>query len=250
MEQSILLFVIVGFIAQLIDGAIGMAYGISSTTFLLLSGVPSVVASGSVHIAEIFTTFVSGITHLKLGNIDKTLIKKIIFPGVLGVILGAYFLTTISGDKLRPYISIYLLFMGLRIIHKSIKGFDKSKSKIEGKKIYLLALAGGFFDAIGGGGWGPIVTTTLVAGGHKPRYTIGTVNLAEFFIAIAGGFTFILLSSSIQWKIVIGLMIGGSISAPFAALLCKKIPTKILMTMVGILITLLSIRTIFIYFKI
>jgi len=160
MELSILLYILVGFVAQMIDGAMGMAYGVSSNTFLLSIGVPPVAASASVHMAEVVTTGVSGFFHWKLDNIDWGLVKKLALPGVLGGIAGAYLLTSIDGNVLKPYISAYLLIMGIIILIKAFNGKHEPK---EIKSISLMGIIGGFFDAIGGGGWGPIVTTTLVA---------------------------------------------------------------------------------------
>lgn len=245
MEQSILLFIVVGFIAQIIDGALGMAYGVSSTSFLLSMGIPAPMASASVHMAKVFTTLVSGISHLKLGNVNKGLLKKLVFPGIIGGVLGAYILTSIPAKTIKPFIAIYLMIMGIRILYKVMKKIDGSKKLEEKKKLTLLAFVGGFFDAIGGGGWGPIVTSTLVASGHKPRFTIGTVNLSEFFVTVSEVLTFIMFINLIHWKIIAGLIIGGVIAAPLAANLCKKIPAKVLMISVGLVIILLSIRTIY-----
>lgn len=242
LDSHFLIFILVGFFAQLIDGALGMAYGVSSTTFLLATGISPVIASASVHTAEIFTTLASGISHFKFGNIDKTLFKKLVFPGVIGGAAGAYILTSVPGDKIAPFVSIYLLIMGIRILYKALKNVMDSKP-FKGKKVYSLALVGGCLDAIGGGGWGPIVTTTLISNGHSPRSTIGTVNTSEFFVTIAEVIIFITFIKIQSWHGVLGLIIGGVIAAPLAAFSCKKIPTKTLMLIVGTFIILLSIRT-------
>lgn len=242
MELSILLYILVGFVAQMIDGAMGMAYGVSSNTFLLSIGVPPVAASASVHMAEVVTTGVSGFSHWKLDNIDWGLVKKLALPGVLGGIAGAYLLTSIDGNVLKPYISAYLLIMGIIILIKALNGKHEPK---EIKSISLLGIIGGFFDAIGGGGWGPIVTTTLVARGKNPRYAIGSVNFSEFFVTFAESVTFVLALSFLSyWQIILGLLIGGAIAAPMAAIVARKLPVKVLMFMVGALIVGLSIRTI------
>ena len=163
MDKTFFLFLLAGFLAQTIDGCIGMAYGVSSTSLLLSFGVPPAAASASVHTAEIFTTFVSGISHYKLKNIDKKLFSSLVIPGVIGGIIGAYVLTNIDTTIIEPIINIYLIVMGLRIIYKA---FGKPVQKaIQNIKIQILAVVGGFLDAIGGGGWGPVVTTTLVANG-------------------------------------------------------------------------------------
>lgn len=246
MEISILIYVLVGFIAQMIDGALGMAYGVSSNTFLLSIGVPPAAASASVHMAEVVTTGVSGFSHWKLGNIDWKLVKKLAVPGVLGGISGAYLLTSIDGNILKPYISAYLLIMGVIILVKAFNGKHEHK---ETKHLSILGIIGGFFDAIGGGGWGPIVTTTLVARGKHPRFAIGSVNFSEFFVTFAESVTFVLTLSFLgYWQIILGLLIGGAIAAPMAAVVARRLSVKVLMFMVGVLIVGLSIRTIWMSF--
>lgn len=245
MDPTILLYVLVGFLAQVIDGALGMAYGISSNTFLLSVGVSPAIASASVHVAETFTTAVSGVSHWRLGNVDKVLFKKLILPGVLGAILGAYILTQIDGNVIKPYISAYLLVMGILILVKALRNNHKEQKVND--HISILGVTGGFFDAIGGGGWGPIVTTTLVARGNNPRYTIGSVNLSEFFVTFSQSVVFIFtLSSDLlsNWQVIAGLLVGGVIAAPFAAVVTRRMPMRVLMGMVGLLIIGLSIRTI------
>lgn len=241
---QILPFILVGFLAQIIDGSLGMAYGVSSNSFLLSLGLPPATASASVHTAEVVTTGISGLSHWKLRNIDTKLAKQLIIPGVIGGVSGAYLLTNINGDALKPYISIYLLIMGIVIIAKA---FRKQKSPDQPPKhIQILGLIGGFMDAIGGGGWGPVVTSTLVARGHNPRVMIGTVNFSEFFVTFAQSIAFLLmLNYTDHWYIIAGLLIGGAIAAPMAAILARKVKPKILMILVGSLIILLSIRTLF-----
>lgn len=241
-ELNIFLFIIVGFVAQMIDGALGMAYGVSSSTFLLSIGIPPVTASASVHTAEVFTTAVSGFSHWKLGNVDKRLFAQLVLPGVVGAVVGAYVLTTLPADTIKPLVAAYLLIMGVRIL---IKAFRKIEPRDDyGNWCIPLGIVGGFFDAIGGGGWGPIVTSTLVARGNHPRTTIGSVNLAEFFVTTAQAVTFILTIGLVHWQVIVGLMIGGVIAAPLAAVVTRKVPVKTLMIIVGILIIALSIRTI------
>jgi uncharacterized protein len=245
MEESIIVFAIVGFIAQLIDGALGMAYGVSSTTFLLSVGVPPAAASASVHTAEVFTTAISGASHWKLGNVDRTLVRKLVIPGIVGGVLGAYILTSIPGGVIKPIVAVYLLAMGLRILWKARRGPD---AKPRTARLTPLALLGGFCDAIGGGGWGPIVTSTLVANGHNPRSTIGSVNLSEFFVTLAEAATFVALLGLVHWHVIVGLIIGGAVAAPLAALVCRRLPSRVLMVAVGVVITLLSIRTLMLTF--
>lgn len=246
MNNSLWIYILVGFFAQMIDGSLGMAYGVSATSFLVGFGVPQAVASASVHTAEIFTTAVSGFSHWRLGNIDKELVKKLILPGVLGGILGAYVLTNISGDALKPFVAIYLIFMGIRII---LKAFNILAIKQKPNAIFIraLGLAGGLFDAIGGGGWGPIVTSTLISQGNKPRYTIGSVNFTEFFVTFAEVATFIftLAIGKDQLWVIAGLAIGGVIAAPLAAFAANRLPTKTIMILVGVLIIFLNLRTLY-----
>lgn len=238
--QQLLYFALVGFAAQIIDGALGMAYGISSTSFLLGLGVPPALASSSVHIAEVFTSGISGLSHLKMGNVNRKLFQGLVLPGALGAILGAYVLTNIDGNVVKPFIAVYLLIMGVVIIRKA---FMRAEPGQQTQRLAPLALFGGFIDAVGGGGWGPVVASTLLGKGHNPRFTIGSVNLAEFFIALAGAGTFVALIGTGNWQIIAGLVLGGAFAAPFAAYLCGKFAPKTLMLMVGVLIIGLSIRT-------
>lgn len=244
-EMVILLYVLVGFLAQMIDGALGMAYGVSSNTFLLSLGIPPAAASASVHMAEVVTTGISGISHWKLGNVDWKLVRRLLIPGVIGGAAGAYLLTSIDGNIIKPYIAIYLLIMGGVIVYKAFTLVPRNKpDEYHGPRISLLGLFGGFCDAIGGGGWGPVVTSTLVARGKNPRMTIGSVNFSEFFVTLVQSILFVLtLSLGEYWKIILGLLIGGAIAAPIAAKLSQKLPLKALMIFVGILIIVLSIRT-------
>jgi uncharacterized membrane protein YfcA len=229
----------VGLAAQIVDGALGMAYGVTSTTFLLSTGVPPAAASASVHIAEIFTTGFSGLSHWKLGNVNKALFKRLVIPGVIGAVVGAYIVTSIDGNTLKPWISGYLLLIGLYILSKV---WGQLRVKTEPPKyVAPLALTGGFVDAVGGGGWGPVVTTSLLGGGHDPRTTIGSVNAAEFFLAIASGLSFAVLGGFTHWTVIAGLVFGGLFAAPFAAVLTKHAPAKLLLAIVGVLISGLSL---------
>jgi len=243
--DTIWFFIVVGFAAQLVDGALGMAYGVTSNSLLLSLGVPPAISSASVHFAEIFTTLISGISHFKLGNIDKKLFKKLLIPGITGGVIGAYLLIEIPTNMIKPIIGVYLLLMGVRIFLKVFNQNNNEREVFKKRRHYsLLAFVGGFFDAVGGGGWGPIVTTTLVSDGKDPRKTIGSVNAAEFFVTVSEVFVFVSLMSQFNWMVILGLIIGGSVAAPFAAFLTKKIPAKTLMMILGTLIVALSIRTI------
>ena len=238
--ENIVAFIIVGFVAQVIDGALGMAYGVSSTTVLLSMGIPPAAASASVHAAEMFTTAVSGLSHLGLGNVDVHLFKKLVIPGVIGGVLGAYVLTTVPENTIKPFVAFYLLMMGLVILGKALKRIQETGVKT---KLVPLGAVGGFLDAVGGGGWGPVVTSTLVARGNNPRLTIGSVNLAEFFVTVAESVAFFLTIGLVYWKIIVGLLIGGVLAAPLAAYICKRLPSRALMVILGTLIVLLSTRT-------
>jgi len=229
----------VGFIAQSIDGALGMAYGISATTFLLGTGASPAVASASVHIAEIFTTGLSGLSHLRLGNVDRKLMLKLLIPGVIGGVLGALVVTKFDGAALKPWISGYLLVMGIYVLAKAWR--HRRKPAQEPKHVAKLALFGGFVDAAGGGGWGPVVTTSLVGAGQDPRRTIGSVNFAEFFIAIASAGAFVIFIDAAPWATVAGLVAGGMFAAPLAAFLCRALPARALLVLVGTLISGLSV---------
>lgn len=245
MDTNIVFFILVGFLAQMIDGALGMAYGVSSNTFLLSLGIPPAAASASVHMAEVVTTGISGVSHWRLGNVDWKLVNRLLIPGVIGGALGAYLLTSIDGNIIKPYIAVYLLFMGGVIIYKAFTLVPRTKpDEYHGPRISILGLLGGFCDAVGGGGWGPVVTSTLVARGKNPRMTIGSVNFSEFFVTLVQSILFVItLSIGQYWKIILGLLIGGAIAAPIAAKLAQKLPMKALMIFVGILIVVLSIRT-------
>lgn len=232
--------VAVGLFAQIIDGALGMAYGITATTFLLSTGIPPAIASASVHISEIFTTGFSGLSHWRFGNVDKTLFRRLLIPGIVGAVTGAWVITSIDGNTIKPWISAYLLLMGLHILRKGWQHVAHQK-KNPPKHVAALALTGGFVDSVGGGGWGPVVTTTLLGSGQDPRTTIGSVNAAEFFLSIAGGVTFAVLVGFTHWQVIAGLVIGGLFAAPFAAWLCQKLPARTLLLIVGVLISLLSL---------
>ncbi len=228
----------VGLFAQIVDGALGMAYGVTASTFLMATGASPAAASASVHIAEIFTTGVSGISHVRIGNVDKRLFVRLVAPGVAGAILGAVVVTQIDGAMLKPYVSTYLLLLGIYIVYKAIRQ-AKRRTRAPAH-VGKLALTGGFLDTVGGGGWGPVVTSTLIGAGNDPRKTIGTVSLAEFFVALAGAASFLLLMETNTWMIIAGLVMGGAIAAPFAALVCAKLPARLLMLLVGVLIGVLS----------
>jgi uncharacterized membrane protein YfcA len=243
-NNDIFIFIAAGFAAQLIDGALGMAYGVSCNSLLLGFGIPPALASASIHTAEVFTTGVSGLSHLLLRNVNRRLLLKIAIPGVIGSAAGAFLISNVfDGGIIKPVISGYLLLMGVLILRKSLSKTEIVPQTRTGK-VSFLGLAGGFFDAIGGGGWGPIVTTNLIHRGNTPKQTIGTVNTAEFFVSFVSTGIFIFFLGVQNWQIVLGLIIGGVIASPIGALLAGKIKPKILMTLVGITIIIISAITI------
>jgi uncharacterized protein len=245
-NSDFVIFLLIGIFAQLVDGTLGMGYGATSTSFLLSFGVSPVVSSMSVHVAEIFTTGASAISHYKFKNINEKLVLQLIVPGVLGSVTGAYLLAdVIDGNAIKPYIAAYMMILAIVII---LKGLRKKIVKKETKKIGILAVFGGFMDAVGGGGWGPIVTSTLMGRGGNPRYTIGSVNTAEFAISFASGITFILFDGISGWRVIAGLVIGGVIAAPLGAYLVNKIPRKPITVLVGLLLIFLSMRTLIKFF--
>ena len=231
---------LVGLLAQVVDGALGMAYGITASSFLLASGASPALATGATHLAEVFTTGVSGISHAKLGNVNKKLFLNLLIPGIVGVLLGAYIITTIDGHIVKPYINAYLLIMGLYILSKAFRRIAL-RTDVESKKVAPLAIFGGFMDTVGGGGWGPIVTTSLVGSGHNPRTTIGSVNFAEIFLTETSATAFFTILDGQVWAIVAGLVIGGLFAAPFAAYATRHFKTKTLLILVGTLITCVSL---------
>ena len=243
MWEELILFVAVGFGAQLIDGALGMAYGLSSTSVLLSAGIPPATASASVHAAEVFTTGISGVAHWRLGNVNWPMVWKLALPGMAGGAIGAYLLTSVPTDVVKPLVSGYLTLMGLWIILKALRRrpIPADAPRWTG----LIGAGGGFFDAIGGGGWGPIVTSTLIGHGTVPRYTIGSVNFTEFFVTLTISLTFLGTIGLELWPIIAGLVLGGALAAPAAALMAKRIPAQPLMVAVGAIIVLLSVLNLF-----
>lgn len=232
-------FVLVGFFAQMVDGALGMAYGVISSTLLLALGVPPAAASAGVHAAETCTTGVSAISHIAHRNVDWSLFRRLVVPGVVGGVLGAYVLSNIDGNVIKPFIQIYLLSIGLYLIWRSRHVLPQHSNP---KIVAPLGLVGGFLDATGGGGWGPVVTSNLLIQGSSPRHTIGTVNSVEFILTLSISIAFFL---NIGWEAFTvatsGLLIGGVVAAPLGAMLARHVAPKILMTSVGIILTLTSL---------
>lgn len=239
--DDLLLYIAIGFAAQMVDGAIGMAYGVTATSVLLSAGIPPATASACVHAAETFTTAASGTAHWKLGNVDRKLLWRLAVPGAIGGAIGAYALSEFPGDTLKPFIAAYLLILGFVIIWKAL--IKRPREAPAPRSVGPLGFFGGLLDAIGGGGWGPIVTSSLLGQGTTPRYAIGSVNLAEFFVTLTISATFFMTIGLSLWPIILGLIIGGVIAAPLAALAAKYVPAKVLMLIVGCVIIGLSLRT-------
>lgn len=241
-NRQFLFFILAGFLAQMVDGVLSMGYGVTSATCLISFGVNPVAMSAAIHTSEIFTSGISGYSHFKFGNVNKKLFKHLVIPGVLGAILGAVLLVYLGekgGQWLMPIIALYAGFLGVKIL---VKAFQEQTPTKKVKRIGWLAGAGGFLDSFGGGGWGPIVTSTLIAKGKCPKYTVGSVTLTEFFITLASAFTFFVSIGVSHWNIVLGLLIGGAIAAPIAARLAGKLPRKAMMIAVGIMVLIWCIR--------
>ncbi|HTE28176.1 TSUP family transporter [Flavitalea sp.] len=236
--------VLAGFLAQLVDGALGMGYGVTSATILLSAGVNLASISGSIHTAEMFASGASGYSHYKFGNVNKKLFKALIIPGVVGAVLGAILLSKFGSTHaqyLRPVMAVYTLFLGIRIL---VNAFRAQKAQKKFKRHGLLAGVGGFLDSFGGGGWGPIVTTTLITKGRSPRFVIGTVSITEFFVTLASAFTFFTLLGVSHWQVIVALIIGGLLAAPLAAKLTGKLPRKTSFILVGVLVIIWSLKII------
>ena len=232
-------FIGVGFAAQLVDGALGMAFGVICNTLLVgVMGVPPAVASQRVHLVECFTTATSGLSHLLHGNVDKRLFFSLLIPGMVGGILGAYVLTSLDAAVVKPFVLLYLTGIGVYILARGI--FYPPKIK-EAKLIAPLGLFGGFLDAVGGGGWGPVVTSNLLIQGADPRKVVGTVNVVEFFLTITVSAAFIYhLGLADVAGATLGLLIGGLLAAPIGAWAAKHFPPKQMLILVGIVLTLTS----------
>lgn len=248
LDANFTIYVLGGFVAQMIDGALGMAYGVSVTSFLLSLGLPSItpaVASASMHASEIFTTGSSSLVYMRYKNVNIKLFKKLVGPGILGAVLGAISVSLLSKGTfvfIKPLVAVYTLILGSLIIIRALNINLRNNNKI--RKIFPVALFGGYLDSVGGGGWGPIVTTSLVAGGRHLRYSIGSSHLAKFFVALVSTVTFFMMIGLSHWQIIFGLVVGGMVAAPFSIYLSNKIPTKKGLILVGIVVIIISLKTI------
>jgi uncharacterized protein len=246
LTYDLLFYVAIGFAAQLVDGALGMAYGVVASSMLLGFGVPPAVTSATVHAAECFTTGTSAISHHTFGNIDKRLFRRLLLPGMLGAAVGAYILVQLPGDAIKPWIAGYLLLLGIFIIARA---FREIVSKRVTSHLIPLGFFGALIDAIGGGGWGPFVTSNLLARGNEARLTVGTVNAVEFFVTLTASLVFLLTLGVSHWQIVAALALGGVAAAPIGGWLVKHMKTRWLLLVVGLLVVGLSLRTLYLHFS-
>jgi uncharacterized membrane protein YfcA len=236
---ALLPFILIGFAAQLVDGALGMAFGVICNTLLVaVLGVPPATASARIHVVEIFTTGVSGLSHLFHGNIDWPLFWRLLIPGMIGGVLGAYVLTSLDADVVKPFVLGYLVLIGIWLL---VRGALYPPKISKPKVVAPLAVVGGFLDAAGGGGWGPVVTSNLLVQGGEPRKIVGTVNSVEFFLAVAVSIAFI---ANLGFEEILGptlgLIIGGVAAAPLGAYMAKRFSPKVMLVMVGVVLTATS----------
>jgi uncharacterized membrane protein YfcA len=232
-------YVALGFAAQLVDGALGMAYGLIATSVLLASGAPPTTASASVHAAEMVTTGLAGASHIWHRNVDWRMVRRLAPAGVIGGIIGAYVLTELPEQPVKVFVAIYLLGMAFLIARRLLDGRVEHKRSV---RVVPLGLGGGFLDAIGGGGWGPVVNSTLIAQGESPRHSIGSASVCEFFVTAAISATFIVtLDLATYGQIVLGLILGGALAAPFAGWFSRTLPQRVLMSLVALVVSGLGV---------
>ncbi len=242
-SSALIPFIGIGLIAQSIDGALGMAYGVTSSTLLLGLGMAPALASASVHMAELATTGVSGLSHGFFGNVDKRLLLRLALPGAIGGMVGAFVLSHLQTPWLGAVVAAYLLILGVSLVLRAWRNRPTPDQPAPPRRTKRLALAAGFLDAVGGGGWGPMTSTSLIAQHLPPRIAIGTANAAEFFVSLAISAVFIGTLGHVYGQAVVGLLLGGLIAAPFAAWLTRYLPARITTAAVGGLVSLLSVIT-------
>lgn len=246
--QKLIVLAFIGFVAQLIDGSLGMAYGVSSTSLLLMFGVAPAIASASVHMAEMVTTAAAGFSHWKLGNVDSVIVRRLMIPGSIGAFVGACFLSNLPGEAVKPYIALFLFLLGFYVIYRFLfaRNIKKKRERHPGRWTVPLGLFAGFFDSTGGGGWGPLTTPVLLSHrGTEARKVIGSVDTSEFAIAVSAtlGFLISLGFRDVDWIWVGALMAGGIVAAPIAAWFVKVIPSYLLGVLVGGLIININVQT-------
>ena len=240
--------VMVGFLAEIVAGSMGMGYGVICTTVFLIMNIPPPVISASIHSAESFTTAAGSISHYKFGNVNKKLTKKLAIPAIIGAVLGALLLSYVGERYARmtkPLIGAYTLYLGIRLLRNAFAK-KEANGKIKKKRTHITSLGfiGGFIDSFGGGGWGPLVTGTFIKNGRTPRYVIGSSTVAKFILTLASAITFIFTVGIHHWNIVAGLLLGGIITAPFSAMLTAKLPVKKMFVVVGIVVIVMSLISI------
>ncbi len=236
---------LVGFLAEIVAGSMGMGYGVICTTILLLLNIPPTIISASIHSAESFTSAAGTISHWQMGNINKKLVKSLAIPAFIGAILGAITLTIVGehyAKITKPIIATYTLYLGFAILRNAF--IHKKQAKKKKTNITRLGLIGGFIDSFGGGGWGPLVTGTFIKNGRTPRFVIGSSTFAKCVLTVASAITFIFTIGIHHWNIVAGLLIGGIITAPFSAMLTAKLPTKKMFILIGCLVIIFSLFSI------
>jgi len=240
--MDLLSLIAVGFLAQLVDGLIGMGYGVTCSSLLLASGYPPLATSVAVHLSELCASGVSGYAHSRAGNVSWALLRRLLVPGVLGGAIGAYALSSGPSENFAPWVAAYLLLIGIRLVVKSIR-IQLRSQPLAPRWITGLGFIGGFLDAVGGGGWGPIVTSTLISKGQEPRFAIGTANLAEFFVTLVQSITFAALVGTGNWTMAVALGLGGALAAPLAARTVGYFEPRRLALLVGACIVAMSLRT-------
>jgi uncharacterized membrane protein YfcA len=241
MDSTLLVYALVGFAAQLIDGSISMAYGLVSTTSLIAAGVPPANATAAVHLAELFTTGASGLAHWRLGNVDRRLLRRLAIPGAIGGMIGAAAVSLAPAHVIQPAINAYLVVMGCLVIARA---FDMRPRSADHRHVGALGFFGALIDAFGGG-WGPVVASTLLAKGHEPRRTIGSVNLTEFVVTAAQSTVFFAVLGAVHLDVVAALVLGGVLAAPIGAQLTRRLPLRALIILVGLVVVGLSVRSLY-----
>ncbi|MCQ1849907.1 sulfite exporter TauE/SafE family protein [Neorhizobium galegae] len=234
MTSEFLIFVAIGFFAQIIDGALGMAFGVLTTTSLLAVGVAPAAASAMTHVTECFTTAASGASHLYNRNVDWRLVARLAPAGMVGGTIGAFVLSNIDGKAIEPFVSVYLIVVGLFILYKAFQ--PKFPRDVRDWIVPFVGGAGGLLDAMGGGGWGPIVTSSLLGRGHDPKKVIGSTNLTEFAVTTVISATFIVALGWSELSSALGLILGGILAAPIGAFIVRHLPVKPLMIAVSVII--------------
>jgi uncharacterized membrane protein YfcA len=238
MDFQYLMLIAIGFAAQLVDGALGMAFGVIASSSLIATGVPPTIASATIHAAEVVTTAISGASHVLNGNVDRRLLLKLVITGMCGGVFGAYVLTGLPDVVIKPIVTVYLGAMSVLILAR-VLGWKLDRWRLS---IPIVGAGGGFLDAVGGGGWGPLVASTLMASGDNPRRTIGSVNLAEFFVTLSISAAFLTqLDFARYGELAVGLIIGGAIAAPLAGYLLRILPTRVVLALAGIVVAGLTL---------